>query len=323
MALLRMEHRLNPVSSCHTWIMGTGEVAARELMRLVVSCRDPSSAMSISSGGMVCLRMLLTQHWSASFQLYVLTSIESDGRVFMLVFLGVPDFFFVCFHDDVEFVVGSDYGLVESDASVAEVAFEEVYSEEGVEWDEEHCGDGGGDFFADDFGVGVPVEFVEVACDGLAEVLHGELVVLCGDVFCWSVDCWGLVDDGGPVASIFFDEAELVVGVVGFDPLSEHVVFARDEYSGWAVVGVGFLVEEVCEFFWYYFVGVDYEHVGVCCGLDGEVACWLAYCVVSFREGDDFAAEGLRYVDGVVGALHVADDYFVEYFEVFEDACEV
>ncbi len=55
----------------------------------------------------------------------------------------------------------------------------------------------------------------------------------------------------------------------------------------------------------------------------GEVACWFGYGVLSFWEGDDFAAEGLCYGDGVVGALHVADDYFVEGFEVLEDLGEV
>lgn len=121
--------------------MGMGDVEARVWMRLVVSGREPSSAMSISLGSVVCLRMLRMQHWSASFQLYVLTRIEVVGCVLMLVFFVVPGFFLVGFHDDVEFVVGSDYGLVESDASVAEAAFEDVDSEEGVEWYEEHCED--------------------------------------------------------------------------------------------------------------------------------------------------------------------------------------
>ena len=103
-----------------------------------------------------------------------------------------------------------------------------------------------------------------MACDGFAEVEHGELVVLRGDVFCGAVDFgWVGVYCCGPVASLFFDESELVVGVVGFDPLSEDVVFAWDEYSCGAVVGVGFLVEVVDELLWYYFVGVDYEYPGV------------------------------------------------------------
>ena len=61
----------NPLSSCHSWNIGKEAFCVNSCMSFVVLSSDPSSAMMISEGNIVCLKILSKQSRKASGQLYV------------------------------------------------------------------------------------------------------------------------------------------------------------------------------------------------------------------------------------------------------------
>ena len=79
-ALFSMIVLRNPLSSCHMCLIGMEVSFLNRSMRSVVSCEEPSSAITISSGKMVCVNILLMESSNASGQLYV------DTRILTFIF---------------------------------------------------------------------------------------------------------------------------------------------------------------------------------------------------------------------------------------------
>lgn len=70
----------NPLSSCHSWNIGKEAFCVNSCMSFVVLSSDPSSAMMISEGNIVCLKMLSKQSRKASGQLYVAMINDMDKQ---------------------------------------------------------------------------------------------------------------------------------------------------------------------------------------------------------------------------------------------------
>src|SRR3712207_2935483 len=124
-----------------------------------------------------------------------------------------------------------------------------------------------------------------------------------------TVHFWRTVNDGWPHRSFPLEEAKDIVA----QPTAcqyIHYTVAPWDVEAVGAVGRGHpLVEILTQLRRYKLVGVDHEHPLRRCSLYGKLACRLHTTVVGLWESHNLAAMPARYVDRMVGALHIANHY--------------